>query len=121
MKGLFFGGVLVAAIVAGCTMAQQNQAVSAAKTVPGQLFCAIQLSGGGTLIASAINAEASALAPATAPVAIIATGATKTFVDKVCDQAAQNVAGATAGVAVSPPPDGTTTAPIAVVVSKIAS
>ena len=62
----------------------------------------------GTLPARAmhsplIDAEASALMPPSAPVVVLAIGATKAAVDAACAVAAAAV-GASAGIPVSPPP-----------------
>jgi hypothetical protein len=71
---------------------------------PGQLFCALQTEGGGTIVAALVDATVAAN-PSTAAfssLAVLATGATKQFVDAACAQAAVNT-NSKAGVAVSPP------------------
>ena len=90
--------VLVAIIAAGCSAAQVTADL---QTPAGQLFCAIQTGGGGSIVVGLIDAEASAV-PGAAPVAISVTGATKAAVDADCAAAAV-ATGGTAGVPVSPP------------------
>ena len=75
----------------------QARATSLARTPEWELFCAVQLAGGGAIVAALIDAQAAATAPAAAPVAIIATGAAKSFVDAACAKAG--------GIPVSPPVD----------------
>jgi hypothetical protein len=114
MKNFALLGLLT---VAGCSATQVNTALN---SPTGQLFCAIQTDGGGTLLATVVDAAATAASPGLSPVAVIATGATKTFVDNACAQAAANVGG-TSGVPVSPPAASVVTAPVAVTVAKVAS
>ena len=76
----------------GCSQAQVDTALA---TPPGQLFCAVQVAGGGAIVVALVDAEASAAAPGAAPVAVIATGLTKAKVDADC--------AAAGGIAVSPP------------------
>lgn len=88
---------LILALAAGialtaCTTAQQQAALS---SPAGQLFCAIQTGGGGAIVVGLINAELTGAAPGAAPIAVLATGATKAFVDGACAKAG--------GIAVSPP------------------
>lgn len=101
-------GVLVACGTSGPALQK------AASTPPGQLFCSIQTSGGEAFLASLIDAEANVLIPSLAPIAVLATGATKAAVDADCAQAAQNVNGVS-GNPVSPPASGTVPQQIAVV------
>lgn len=88
---------------AGCAQVENGL-----KTAPGQLFCAVQKGGGGAITAGIVKAEIAAgsvVAPAAAPlapIAVLATDATKAAVDKACDDAAKAVGG-TVGVPVSPP------------------
>lgn len=84
----------------------------------GQLFCALQTAGGGTIVAGLVDAAASAEAPTLAPIAIVATNATQTFVNNACTQAAVNT-GAVAAVPVSPPASPATAPTIAVVKSAV--
>ena len=97
----------LALMLAGCgatiTAPIPASVVKAAETPAGQLFCSIQTAGGGAFVAGLVDAEASAIAPAAAPVAVIATGATKAAVDAACAAAATST-GAVSGVPVSPPP-----------------
>ena len=104
--------LLVGAILAGCTDAQ-NAKVSAAITrasadaqVAGQLFCGIATKN-GPLIVAVIDATATAAAGSAAPVVIMATNATAAFVRSVCDAAG--------GIPVSPPPAGQVVPNVAVV------
>jgi hypothetical protein len=78
--------------LADCTQAQLQ---TAASSPTGQLFCAVETAGGGSIVVGLIDAEASSFAPAEAPVAILATNATKSIVDSAC--------AAAGGIAVSPP------------------
>ena len=89
--------------LSGCSATQTAQVQTALASDPGQLFCDIQLAGGGSMVAGVVDAEASALAPGLAPVAVLATDAGKQFVDDACTKAAKSITGATSGVAVSPP------------------
>ena len=113
MKKFLFSSLLFFS-AAACTP-QQNTAVQTAtdnalKSTPGQLFCAIQTTGGGTIVAGIVNASVTAAAPTAAPAAVIATGATKAFIDATCAQAAAN-AGGIAGIPVSPPSSPTSSPP----------
>jgi hypothetical protein len=92
--------------LAGCSWAQVQTAVN---SPAGQLFCAVQTAGGGAIVVGLIDAEASALAPAAAPIAIIATNAGKAIVDRAC--------AAAGGIAVSPPPNPAWAPQVAVVLS----
>ena len=53
--------------LAGCSATQTAQVQTALASDPGQLFCDIQLAGGGSMVAGVVDAEASALAPGLAP------------------------------------------------------
>jgi hypothetical protein len=108
MKHVLKAGFLVAAL-SGCGITQA-QIQAAAASPAGQLFCAIQTNGGGALVVGLIDAEASAISPASEPVAVIATGATKTYVDNAC--------AAAGGIAVSPPANPSSAPSVAVVVPK---
>ena len=92
--------------VSGCSQAQVNTALA---TPQGQLFCAVQTGGGGAVVVALVDASASAVAPAAAPVAVIATGATKAVVDADC--------AAAGGIAVSPPANPAAAPKLAVVVT----
>lgn len=87
----------------GCTAAQLA-------TPQGQLFCAVQTQGGGTIVAGLVDATATTASQVAAPLVVIATGATKAFVDAAC--------GAAGGVAVAPPANSATAPQIAVVPPK---
>lgn len=99
-----FASIAGLVALAACT---PGQITAAASTPAGQLFCAVQLAGGGTVVVGLIDAQASAVSPAAAPVAILATGVAKSVVDSYCAKAG--------GVAVSPPADPAAAPKIAVV------
>jgi hypothetical protein len=105
--------LILASVLLGLGACSSAQLQTAASTPTGQLFCAVQTNGGGALVVAAIDAQASALAPAAAPVAVIATGATKAFVDSVCAKAG--------GIPVSPPANPAAAPSVAVVVPPAAS
>jgi hypothetical protein len=67
----------------------------------GQLFCALQTDGGGSVVVGLIDAEASALLPGAAPVAVLAAGAAQADLDAACAAAAASVGGT--GMAVPAP------------------
>lgn len=93
-------------VLIACSMASIALAGCAPGQTPptqGQLFCQLQTAGGGSIIVGLIDAEATALAPAAAPVAILATDMGKAYVDNACALAAANQGGS-AGTPVSPPP-----------------
>ncbi len=100
-----------------CTLTpSQTASVDKALASPaGQLFCSIQLNGGGSVLVGVIDAAATASAPGAAPVAVLATNMGKAFVDSACTQAAQSVTASTGvGIAVSPPAAGSNVANIAI-------
>lgn len=99
MKRTAFALALAAALPA-CSSAQLASPA-------GQLFCAIQTGGGGTVVVGLINAVVAGGAPAAAPLAIIATGASEDFVNKAC--------AAAKGVPVSPPADPASAPKVAVI------
>jgi uncharacterized protein YjeT (DUF2065 family) len=113
---LVFGGIVV---VAACTPGADKKIATALRSPPGQLFCSVQMAGGGTMIAGVIDAEASALAPAAAQVAVLATGLGKARVDDLCNEAAVRNGGLGAK-AVPPPPDPAMAALLPVVLSQLA-
>ena len=87
-------GVGVAlALLAGCSVTQQAQFVADAR-VAGQLFCAVNTAT-GPIIVGLITAAAPAINGPAAPTVILATNASKAFVDAACKAAG--------GIAVSPP------------------
>lgn len=101
---LFLGAAFALAVtgIVSCTQQQNDKVVAAMQTKPGQLFCAIQKFGGGTVVVALIDAAATSSLGAAAPLAVMATDRTKQQVDADCDQAAKNVGGVT-GIPVSPP------------------
>jgi hypothetical protein len=99
--------------LAACTPAQNAQVQTALASPAGQLFCAIQVGGGGTIVVGLINAEATAAVPGAAPVAILATGAAKAQVDADCAAAGKSAGGT--GLAVSPPANPAVVPQVAVV------
>lgn len=113
MRKLIFAGAALA--LAACTACTATQTSTALNSAPGQLFCSIQTSGGGSFIAALIAATASGVAPAAGPLVVIATNAGKAAVDADCAKAAASIAGATSGVPVSPPANPATAASVAIV------
>jgi hypothetical protein len=93
----------LAALTAACTTAQSDKLGQLVTSPTGQLFCQIQLNGGGTVITGVVDAAATAAAPGAGPLVVLATGQTKAFVDDVCAKAALQVAGGVGGVPVPPP------------------
>ncbi len=103
--------------LAACSSAQVTAALS---SPTGQLFCALQTGGGGTIVAGVVDAEASALNPAAGQVAVIATNAAQKTVQDDCAKAAAAV-GLAVGVPVSPPPAPATAPQVAIVVASTPS
>ena len=96
--------VSMGTMMAACTPNQPGQTNSAPlSSQPGQLFCRIQLAGGGTVLAVLVDVAATAAAPGAGPLVVVATGQTKSFVDDACAKAAQQTPGAVSGIPVSPP------------------
>ncbi len=77
--------------------APSPQVVHTLGTTHGRLFCEVQAVGGGSVIVGLVNAAVIGLLPVAAPAVILATGASKSYVDTACALAD--------GVPVSPPPD----------------
>lgn len=103
MKPTLIASAIALYALTACSLpANAPPVVTNAANAAGQLFCAIQVNGGGTIVAGLIDAYASARLGPAAPIAVIATGATKADVDALCMQAAANT-GAVAAVPVSPP------------------
>jgi hypothetical protein len=102
-------GVLCCALLASCAPGSESRV--------GQVFCQLQLAGGGTAIVGLIDLEASALAPAETPVVVAASGLDKTMIDNLCACAGRR-AGANA-VAVAAPADPADTGQMGVVVSSV--
>jgi hypothetical protein len=98
--------ILVAALLAaGCSVERINADLS---TPEGQLFCAINTAGGGTIVAAVVDGAAAGV-PGAEPAAVIATGMTQSFVQQACLAAAR----ATGGVSAIPvvPPANAAAAP----------
>jgi hypothetical protein len=93
----------VGAMTTACSPTEKAKIDLAIMSPPGQLFCSIQLAGGGTVVAGVVDAAATAASPGLGPLAVLATGQTKAFVDEACAKAAQQVAGGVSGVPVPPP------------------
>jgi hypothetical protein len=106
-KSIIAAGACLLALSA-CSSAQVQTALS---SPAGQLFCAVQTSGGGTIVAGLIDAEATAAAGAAAPVAVLATGVAKAKVDADC--------AAAGGIAVSPPANPAAAPQVAIVTSAV--
>jgi hypothetical protein len=106
--------LLALLLLPACSPTQQAQVNTTLASPAGQLFCSIQTSGGGQIVASVIDATASAALPGAAPAAVLVTNMSKGFVDAACAAAAAS-AGGTGGVAVSPPATGVPVAPVAIV------
>lgn len=99
-------------VLASCGPNAQTKIDTALASPAGQLFCAVQTSGGGAVVVGLVNAEIVGAAPGAAPVAVLATGASKAFVDAACAKAG--------GIAVSPPPVPAAAPVVAVVPPKVA-
>jgi len=93
----FIAACALVALLSGCSPEQERTALA---TPAGTLFCAIHKSGGGTAVVALADATVGGGDLEIAPLAIIATGASKSYVDAACAAAAP--AGATAEP-VSPP------------------
>lgn len=98
----------VAMLSGGCTPEQERTALA---TPAGTLFCAVHKAGGGTAVVVLADATVGAGNPEVAPLALIATGASKAYVDAACAAAAP--AGGTAEPV--PPPGGPAVIPIVAV------
>lgn len=111
-------------VLAACTPQSQTKVAETLASPGGQLFCAIQFAGGGTMVAGIVKtgiAAGAAAAPAAgvaAPAAVLVTDMTKKFVDDACAQAASKIRGAQTGVPVSPPPDPTVAPRIAITTTE---
>jgi hypothetical protein len=71
------------------------------------MFCAVQTSGGGAVVVGLINAAVAGAAATAEPLAVIATGASKQFVDAAC--------AAAKGIPVSPSANPATAPQVAIV------
>jgi hypothetical protein len=89
LSTLLFGAL--ALWLAGCASSQISTALASPS---GQLFCAIETEGGGTIVAGLIDAASSAV-PGATPIAVLATNAGQTAVNADCAKAG--------GMPVSPP------------------
>ncbi len=103
---------LATLVLSGCSTAAQDKALS---SPAGALFCSLQLSGGTALVVAVANAAAAqAAGPSAAfvlPIAVLAEGQTKAYVDSACQRAAAVLA-AKAGTPVPPPAVPVPTVPI---------
>lgn len=109
--GSLFGAALLLALLGFVLIdCSQTQVTTALSSPAGQLFCAVQTGGGGAITVGLIDAEATALAPLAAPVAVLATGTAKAVVDGDCAKAG--------GIPVAPPANPATAPQVAVVVAK---
>jgi hypothetical protein len=106
-------GVLAIGTLMGCSPGVAPN-VQAAGTKAGQLFCSIQMAGGGSFVAALVATSASVAAPSAGPLIVLATNAGKAAVDADCAKAAAGVAGASSGVAVSPPASPAPVAQVAI-------
>ena len=106
---------LLAGTLAACTTAQMQQA---AQTPAGQLFCAFQMAGGGTVIGGIVNGAAAGANAGLGAVAVVATGATAAFVNDQCAQAARGLTGAVSATPVPPPANPAAVPQVAVPASK---
>lgn len=115
--GMLIGAIALAGLgmLAACS---GSQLVTAASSVPGQLFCSIQTAGGGQMLAAIVNADVALASPTAAPIAVVATGQTVTYVNGICAAAAASVPNAVSGAPVSPPSATATVATLAVSVTK---
>lgn len=85
------------------------------KTPAGQLFCSIQLAGGGSIIAGIVVAETGAAAPGAVPIAVLATNSGVAAVNADCAKAVASVPGAVTSVPVSPPVSVASAAQVAII------
>lgn len=106
MRSSFAAGACLLAVVA-CTPAQEARINTALATPAGQLYCAVRAAGGSAVVVGLVNAAVAGAAPSAAPLAVIATGATKAFVDAACARAG--------GVPVVPPVDPAAAPQVAIV------
>lgn len=86
---------------AGCGSPAQNS--QTLNTLPGKLFCSIQLAGGGAILANLVDRAATKATPGAGPLVVVATGQTRQYVNDACQAAAQQTPGAMSGAPVSPP------------------
>jgi hypothetical protein len=110
--GMGFGAVLIGMLIGStlvrCTAVQEQTALA---TPAGALFCRIHQAGGGEVTVALADASVMASNPSAAPLVIIATGATKLYVDGACAAAAKP-----GEIAVPvPPPAGPAVVPIVAV------
>lgn len=110
--GMGFGAVLIGMLIGSslvrCTAAQEQTALA---TPAGALFCRVHQAGGGEVTVALADASVIASNPSAAPLVVIATGATKLYVDQACAAAAKP-----GEIAVPvPPPSGPAVVPIVAV------
>lgn len=108
--------LLTAALaLSACSPGQNGEVVTGMSTPLGALFCNVQMSGGGSFVATLTSVALTGAAPSAAPLVVIATNAGKAAVDADCAKAALNTAGAIGAVPVSPPPNAASVPSIAIV------
>jgi len=120
-RGLILTSAVALFFSTSCSPSSTSTTASLLQSNPGQLFCALQTSGGGAIVAALVDASVSTnpSTAAVAPIAVLATNQTKQFVDDACAQAAKNTS-AVAGIAVSPPPATAIVPLVAVAVATLA-
>lgn len=91
----------IAAAAAMLALASCADGSNPLATVPGQLFCAIELAGGGTIVTAIVRKNIPA-GPGK-QIVVLATGQTKAYVDAQCAAAAAQTTGAKGGSPVPPP------------------
>ena len=106
MKHFNIGRVLVLCAIAALGACAGPQ--SGLSTPAGQLFCRVE-SVGGPLVVRLLEVQESVALGVMAPLAVIATGAAKSYVDDACAKAQ--------GVPVSPPSNPATAPAVAVVLT----
>ena len=79
----------------------------------GQLFCAVQLAGGGQIAVALVDAEATAKLGPAAPLVAVAANLEKAKIDTLCTNAATAIGGTAIGT-VTAPAAGTTPVTVAV-------
>lgn len=105
--------LLIASLaLTGC---QAGSVTNALSSPVGQLFCSIQMAGGGSFVAALTAAAIGGAAPGAAPLAVIATNAGKASVDADCAKAVASVQGAISAAPVSPPANPAGAAQVAIV------
>ena len=96
-------GIAVAvAVTLGGGLGACQSVTTALSSPTGQLFCAVQAAGGGSIVVGLID-DAASLVPGVAPIAVLATNALTADVSTACASAAV-ATGSISGIPVSPPP-----------------